>query len=562
MMKENGRALINAVANAPLLKNIVRYMSDKISVLMLKAGYYRSPISLITVRLLACLIMTTFSSVFLILSFIVEGNYLLYASIALACSAIIMFFSPFLQLHILVRERKDGLKKELPYFLLYASVLQRAGISLYTSLARLAKVSIFKYLRKEAMVFLRDIRFLGKDPLTALDNLARNSPLKEFQDVIYGYTSLIRSGGDVAKYLEEKTKDMLKELRFKWKTYADRCTDLGESIASMFLMLTLLILIGSIILPTDVGLIVTTLNFLIIPVTAIASLIIIDSLLPEILELRKEHLKCFVIAFSTSIFTAYLSYIMFKNLVMTVLVFLLSITLINGISYARERKIAKNIEESLPKFLRDLTEYRKMGFTPAQAIIRIAWSKSYNKHFDRILANMSSHVRMGLGLNRIPKTYSWLFNYVIFILNEIEESGGGSPAILEELTHFINEVNHIKAEARKSLLLYELIAYITPVLLTLSLALVLKLTLALTTSETLSTAFSSVLGITFNFNKIFEQFKITIIEASLTFALLTSKIIDFTLRNTLRGFFILLVAGLSFVIAPYITDYVFSLVAS
>ena len=561
-MKENGKALINAVANTPLLKNIVRYMSDKISVLMLKAGYYRSPISLITVRLLACLILTTFSSVFLILSFIVEGNYLLYASIALACSAIIMFFSPFLQLHILVRERKDGLKKELPYFLLYASVLQRAGISLYTSLARLAKVSIFKYLRKEAMVFLRDIRFLGKDPLTALDNLARNSPLKEFQDVIYGYTSLIRSGGDVAKYLEEKTKDMLKELRFKWKTYADRCTDLGESIASMFLMLTLLILIGSIILPTDVGLIVTTLNFLIIPVTAIASLIIIDSLLPEILELRKEHLKCFVIAFSTSIFTAYLSYIMFKNLVMTVLVFLLSITLINGISYARERKIAKNIEESLPKFLRDLTEYRKMGFTPAQAIIRIAWSKSYNKHFDRILANMSSHVRMGLGLNRIPKTYSWLFNYVIFILNEIEESGGGSPAILEELTHFINEVNHIKAEARKSLLLYELIAYITPVLLTLSLALVLKLTLALTTSETLSTAFSSVLGITFNFNKIFEQFKITIIEASLTFALLTSKIIDFTLRNTLRGFFILLVAGLSFVIAPYITDYVFSLVAS
>ena len=562
MMKENGKALINAVANTPLLKNIVRYMSDKISVLMLKAGYYRSPISLITVRLLACLTLTAFSSVFLILAFIIEDNYLFYASIASACSAVIVFFSPFLQLHILVKERKDGLKKELPYFLLYASVLQHAGISLYTSLARLAKVSIFKYLRKEAMVFLRDIRFLGKDPLTALDNLAKNSPLKEFQDAIYGYTSLIRSGGDVAKYLEEKTKDTLKELRFKWKTYADRCTDLGESIASMFLMLTLLILIGSIILPTDVGLIVTTLNFLIIPITAIASLIIIDSLLPEILELRKEHLRYFAIAFSTSIFTAYLSYIMFKSLVMTVLVFLLSITLINGISYARERKIAKSIEESLPKFLRDLTEYRKMGFTPAQAIIRIAWSKSYNKHFDKILANMSSHVRMGLGLNKMPKTCSWLFNYVVFILNEIEESGGGSPAILEELTHFINEINHIKAEARKSLLLYELIAYITPVLLTLSLALVLKLTLALTTSETLSTAFSSVLGITFNFNEIFEQFKITIIEASLTFALLTSKIVDFTLRNTLRGFFILLIAGLSFVIAPYITDYVFSLVAS
>ncbi|RLG76125.1 MAG: hypothetical protein DRO23_01840 [Thermoprotei archaeon] len=562
LKETNRKTLINNLANSFPLKKLVKYLSVKISTLMLKAGYYRSPIALIASRLLISIILLMFS--FLTLMVYVLSNYVyaLYLAFIIVALATLVFISPFLQVFLLIRDRREGLKKELPYFLLYASVLQHAGISMYTSLTRLIKSNVFKYLKKEAMVFLRDVRFLGKDPLTALDNLAKNSPLKEFQDIIYGYTSLIRSGGDVAKYLEEKTKDLLKELKFKWKIYAERSTDIGESIASMFLMLTLLILIGSIILPSDIGLIIVTLNFLVIPIIAIISLIIIDSLLPEILEFKRKHLKYPLIAALLSIPPAYFAYNTFNSLPLVVLIVLLSITLINGISYYRERKIAKSIENALPEFLRDLTEYRKMGFTPAQAIIRISWAKKYNKHFDRLLNNMSSHVRMGLGLNKLPKTCSWLFNYVVFILNEIEESGGGSPVILEELTHFVNEVRYIKAEARKSLFIYELIAYLTPVLLTFSLALVLKLASALIEIDSSYSTFSSMLGLTFNFDEIFEQFKITIIEASLTFALLTSKVIDFTLRNTLRGFFILLIAGLSFIIAPYVSEYIFSIIAS
>lgn len=558
----NYKTLINNLANSFLLKKLIRYLSMKISTLMLKAGYYRSPIVLITSRLLISITLLMFS--FLTLTVYVLSNhvYALYFTFIIVILATLAFISPFLQVFLLIRDRREGLKKELPYFLLYASVLQNAGISMYTSLTRLIKSNVFKYLKREAMVFLRDVRFLGKDPLTALDNLAKNSPLREFQDIIYGYTSLVKSGGDVAKYLEEKTKDMLKELKFKWKIYAERSTDIGELIASMFLMLTLLILIGSIILPSDTELIIVTLNFLIIPIIAIVSLIIIDSLLPEVLEFKKKHLKYPLIAALLSIPTAYFTYNTFNSISLVILVILLFITSINGISYYREKKIARSIENALPEFLRDLTEYRKMGFTPAQAIIRISCTKKYNKHFDILLNNMSSHVRMGLKLNKLPKTCSWLFNYVVFILNEIEESGGGSPVVLEELTHFVNEIRYIKAEARRSLFIYELIAYLTPILLTFSLALVLRLASALIGINSSYFTLNPMLGLTFDFDEIFEQFKITIVEASLTFALLTSKVIDFTLRSTLRGFFILLITGLSFIIAPYVSEYIFSIVTS
>jgi len=559
----NRRNLMNGIANSIVFRRIVKWYSRKISSLMLKARCYKSPIALITPKLviavtllmLGSLTMTLYTCMFK------DSVYIIYASLAMIFSGLFVFLSPILHLSLLARDRRNGLRKELPYFLLYTCVLQHAGVSFYTSLSKLAKSHIFKYLKKEAMVFLRDIRFLGKDPLSALDNLAMNSPLKEFQDIIYGYTSLIKSGGDVAKYLEEKAKDLLKELKFKWKMYAERSVDVGESIASMFLMMVLLVLIGSIILPSDILVIVVTLNFLVIPLIAILSLILIDSLIPEIQETSRKYLKYLPVILTAAILCGWLSYNMLGNTSYALLTALLTFTLINGMLYYRDKKIINSIENALPEFLRDLTEYRKMGFTPSQAITRLAWSKNYNRYFNKLLNNMATHIKMGLGLSKLPRTNSWLFNYIVFILSEIEESGGGSPAILEELTHFINEIKYAKVEARKSLFLYELIAYLTPVLLTFSLALILRLVSSIFEVETY-TALGSILGLKLNFSEVFELFKITIIEASLVFALLTSKIIDFTLRNTIRGFLILLIAGLSFILAPYVSEHIFAFISS
>jgi len=554
---------MNGIANSIVFRRIVKWYSRKISSLMLKAGYYKSPIALITPKLVIAMTLLMLGSLTMALytCMFKESVYIIYASLAMIFSGLFVFLSPILHLSLLTRDRRNGLRKELPYFLLYACVLQHAGVSFYTSLSKLAKSHIFKYLKKEAMVFLRDTRFLGKDPLSALDNLALNSPLKEFQDIIYGYTSLIKSGGDVAKYLEEKAKDLLKELKFKWKMYAERSVDVGESIASMFLMMVLLVLIGSIILPSDVLVIVVTLNFLVIPLIAIVSLILIDSLIPEIQETSRKYLKYLPVILTAAILCGWLSYNMLGNTSYALLTALLIFTLINGMLYYRDKKIINSIENALPEFLRDLTEYRKMGFTPSQAITRLAWSKNYNRYFNKLLNNMATHIKMGLGLSKLPRTNSWLFNYIVFILNEIEESGGGSPAILEELTHFINEIKYAKVEARKSLFLYELIAYLTPVLLTFSLALILRLVSSIFEVETY-TALGSILELKLNFNEVFEQFKITIIEASLVFALLTSKIIDFTLRNTIRGFLILLIAGLSFILAPYVSEHIFAFISS
>mgnify|MGYP000082396930 CR=1 FL=1 len=559
----NRRNLMNGIANSIVFRRIVKWYSRKISSLMLKAGYYKSPIALITPKLVIAMTLLMLGSLTMALytCMFKESVYIIYASLAMIFSGLFVFLSPILHLSLLTRDRRNGLRKELPYFLLYACVLQHAGVSFYTSLSKLAKSHIFKYLKKEAMVFLRDTRFLGKDPLSALDNLALNTPLKEFQDIIYGYTSLIKSGGDVAKYLEEKAKDLLKELKFKWKMYAERSVDVGESIASMFLMMVLLVLIGSIILPSDVLVIVVTLNFLVIPLIAIVSLILIDSLIPEIQETSRKYLKYLPVILTAAILCGWLSYNMLGNTSYALLTALLIFTLINGMLYYRDKKIINSIENALPEFLRDLTEYRKMGFTPSQAITRLAWSKNYNRYFNKLLNNMATHIKMGLGLSKLPRTNSWLFNYIVFILNEIEESGGGSPAILEELTHFINEIKYAKVEARKSLFLYELIAYLTPVLLTFSLALILRLVSSIFEVETY-TALGSILELKLNFNEVFEQFKITIIEASLVFALLTSKIIDFTLRNTIRGFLILLIAGLSFILAPYVSEHIFAFISS
>lgn len=553
--------IAHGVLKLALINKITMYFSAKISPLMLKAGYYESPMLFVAKRVTIAIL------VFIIGAIIsVVGKVFLNYDIILPILASLMFsltilFSMFLQTYMMIKDRKNRLNKELPYFILYASILQNAGITLYSSLAKLVKENLFKNVKKEAMVFLRDIKLLGKDPLTALDKLAANCPLKEFQDIIYGYTSLFKSGGDISRYLEEKSKELLSELRFKWKMYAERSIDLGESIAAIFLIFTLLILIGSIILPTDAILIVNFLNFILIPGAAIFSITIIDSLIPEINTKIFIPKKLVATILSISIASGFFLYIFFPTLEISyiILLTLMILTFGNGVIYWRKNKELKAIEDAIPKFLRDLTEFRKMGFTPAQAIMRISWMKKYNKHFDKILNSIASHIKMGLDLRKFPKMGSWLLNYVIFILGEIENSGGGTPALLEELTRFVSEVQRMRSEARRTLMLYEIIAYMTPILLTLSLALILKLSSTLIIS-TMSEAISMFgIGINTGFGEIFNMFKISIIEASLTFALLTSKIIDFSIKNTLRGFFILVITAMSFMVTPYIAEYVVSL---
>ena len=139
---------------------------------------------------------------------------------------------------------------------------------------------------------------------------------------------------------------------------------------------------------------------------------------------------------------------------------------------------------------------------------------------------------------------------MFFILGEIEATGEGTIKILEELVNFIQEYNIVRNEMRGMLRLYELLAYITPVVLVLTVSLVT----GLSTGLTAGLPASSGPGLPQLFPAenvgidpgLLNEIKTSMLLASLALAVLTSKTIDYTVRNTLRAIIVVIISIISF----------------
>ena len=141
-----------------LLKKIVFFLDKRVSSDALKAGYYSSTIKKQCVLLATSLILLIPSFALLLIAVLNSLYFLIALSFILPLMPQTIFYA---YLKNLTAKRSNGLRKELPYFTLYIATLQSAGIPLHMSLYKVARSSIFKSIKKEAMVFLRDVRLLG-----------------------------------------------------------------------------------------------------------------------------------------------------------------------------------------------------------------------------------------------------------------------------------------------------------------------------------------------------------------------------------------------------------------
>ena len=193
-----------------------------------------------------------------------------------------------------------------------------------------------------------------------------------------------------------------------------------------------------------------------------------------------------------------------------------------------------SIEKALPQFLRDVTEFRKMGYDITKAIIRIAEENTYNPIFDSILDAVAKQLSLGVRMSEVSvPTRSWLARMCFFLLAQVVESGGGTAKCLETLTNFTNHVVRIKRETRASMRLYQFLSLFTPIGLSFITALMFTLLSAF--SATLITgAEASLLGEIARIPQaLIEQCYLLVMVASVCVAMLSAKAVDLTAKNTL-----------------------------
>lgn len=206
--------------------------------------------------------------------------------LAFAFSIIGFYAYPIYRADKLKRELED----ELPFTTGYMAILASAGVSpekIFYSLSNLSAPLAISY---EARNIIRDINLFGLDIISALEEASKRSPSEVFRENLEGFISTIHSGGNLAAYLREKSKQFMKLKRIGLKKFSDTLSILSEFYISLLLTGPLLLVIMLAVISMLGGglfgfmnseLLLNLLTYIGIPVGAIIFLIILDAISPR-----------------------------------------------------------------------------------------------------------------------------------------------------------------------------------------------------------------------------------------------------------------------------------------
>lgn len=136
--------------------------------------------------------------------------------------------------------------------------------------------------------------------------------------------------------------------------------------------------------------------------------------------------------------------------------------------YSRERR---GIEGSLPDFIRDVAEGRKIGLPPEASVERLV-GRDYGQ-LSKSVNSMGSQLSWGLSLKKVlssftSKVSSWVARAVATLMLEVVEVGGGTVKGFAEMADFTRRVSSMEKESRSSLRGYIFIAYLSGIMIIVS----------------------------------------------------------------------------------------------
>lgn len=185
---------------------------------------------------------------------------------------------------------RRGLEDELPFTTGYMAILASAGVSPEKIFHSLSSLSVPLAVSREAKDMVRDVNLFGSDIISALEKTSEYTPSERFREMIEGFISTIHSGGNLATYLREKSKQYMRLKRIGLKKYSDTLSMLSEFYVALLLTGPLLIVIMLTVMAMLGGgnlgmlspdLLLNLLTYVGIPLGALIFLVILDAVSPK-----------------------------------------------------------------------------------------------------------------------------------------------------------------------------------------------------------------------------------------------------------------------------------------
>ncbi len=152
-------------------------------------------------------------------------------------------------------------------------------------------VEIFKMLAyregilgDDARRIYRDVKMFGTDISSALVKVANRTPSLAWSELLWGMVSTMTTGGDIYKFLSDKTKDSMQQYRRMLESYSSQINFYTEIYITLIIVGTLFfIVLSSVMSPLvggDILLVQTFLVFFFVPCTSIGFIVLLKGLSP------------------------------------------------------------------------------------------------------------------------------------------------------------------------------------------------------------------------------------------------------------------------------------------
>ena len=380
------------------------------------------------------------------------------------------------------RERREQTEAELPFFTSFASALAGTGLSLYHAFTSAARFpSVFERFSWEGRLLRRNVENLGYGVLEGLDDQAFNHPSEGFKRLVLGTTSVWRSGGDMRAVLENRAEEFIAAQEQRWENFADEAGGLGDILGLVFIGLPMALIAVGVCFASLALQGMTVIAFFALPLALVFSYLVLKGSMPPSYDLYSVTHRTVLLWIAPTVTAGTAASIgLGLPTAASIAISIASLGAAVELSLRDQVEEVKDAERSLQRFIRDLTEYRKVGHTIVEGVKRCSACNSYSPRFNNYLRRVATGLSLGLPLFDAGKAArSWLTRITFFLLHNIDESGGGSTVLLEKVMELLrkHDLNRLKATAR--LRLYTLLAVISPPILVATCALISAMTTGL-----------------------------------------------------------------------------------
>ena len=399
--------------------------------------------------------------------------------------------------------RVTSLKIEIPYASMYMSVMSSGGLSPYESLLRMRKIDLLPHLKDEVSRIQSLTVSTGSDPVSAMEKAAKVVNVKDYKDLILGYASTMRTGGDVLHYLYNQTSTMFRGLSTRIKALGENMGTLMEAYTIVAILGALglfLIFVVSMSMPA-MGMSFSSetfflFSFVILPILSFVFIFMADITQISYPLSNWKTYMIFLAFLPVGIFLALqmsLSFLFPQILLVKELQdltiylqnllgfsegceaalglgFALILTAVPG--FLADRRYAgseSRVHQGVTTFLRDVVETRKTGLSPERCIQALG-NKDYGA-FSKHLEMISMKLSWGYPIRSIYEDFrsrvnDWLSLINIYLLVDTIEVGGGTEESLEILADFAENAMMMEREKRALLMPLLVVPYMGAAMLT------------------------------------------------------------------------------------------------